>query len=498
MSPANAQTGVLEFPTPNACTDGIDESLTSGPYGDTESVLGARWAIYELLLHRMAKSESLSTLDHLLARPSDEWHRVFDDPLLRIRLHEAYGIFRCGHRIEATDFIRLVKDHSEHLIGEREPLVVHAFGNRGTVGSSPLLVLDGDPKSPPSSIQEEFLNLFRSEILVNRLTGIVRQGGLRVPDLAQRSRLDSAFSLLSELLPLTTRDAARHATLVALAEAHTQDAEMGSGTARSVPGLVFMSKREMRSVWTLAEALLHELTHCKLFDLYLGRRIFRSDYDVRNAATIRSPWNVHTEYQSNEWPFDQALAAYHVYVHLAALSARITAIGIEELEARYGPRCFNESLLDAAARARYLGAQLVRHAEAHLSDDGAKLVAWLGETLDVIAPPTTRFSGVKYLESVHQQFNACPYTVANSGDSDVTIVLRHEPPELMLIDPLPFSVLSAFNAKRGPRDWDQLFRKDAASVVVIGELLIAADELCALHLIKSINTPGDEHETKYR
>lgn len=498
MSSASAQPDVLVSPSPNACMDGIDELLTSGSYGDTELVLEARWAIYELLLHRMAKSENLDALDHLLARPSDEWHRVFDDPLLRIRLHEAYGTFRCRHRIAATDFSRLVRDNSEHLAAEREPLVVHALGNRGTVGSSSLLVLDVDPNRPPSSVQEEFLNLFSGEILVNRLTGITRQGGLRIPDLAQRSRLDSAFNLLTELLPLTAQDAAKHATLVALAEAHTHDAEMGSGTARSVPGLVFMSNREMRSVWTLAEALLHELTHCKLFDLYLSRRIFRSDYDVRNAVTILSPWNVHTEYQSNEWPFDQALAAYHVYVHLAALGARITAIGIEQLEERYGPRCFNESLLDAPARARYLGAQLVRHAEAHLSDDGAKLVTWLGEVLDAIDPPPSRFSDVKYLNSIHRQFEACPYTEAEAGDGDLTIVLRHDPPELILIDPLPLSVLSAFDANGGLGAWDQLFRKDAPSVVAFGELLIAADELCALHLIQSVKPTGEKHETKSR
>lgn len=470
-----------------ALSEEIDKCLTLGTFGNSDTILKARWAMYELLLRLIAEKDGIKVITAFLSRPTNEWRTVFDDPLLRIRFHEAYGIFRCGHSIANTDFARLMTIHYAHFNSANVPLVVHALGDQGVVGNTNLRVLMNDSGSNANSITEEFLSLFRSEVLVNRLTDVVRDGTLLQPNDGQRKRIELAYDLLCQILPNAILQATRHATLIALAEAYTLDAEMGSGTARSVPGMIFISSREMDSVWTLAEAMLHELSHCKLFDLYLGRRIFHSNYDVHTANTILSPWNVHTEYQSNEWPFDQAFAAFHVYVHLAAFKAGLNNIDINFFEQKYGKIIINESLSDASARARYLGAQIIRHADTHLSEDGINLITWLGRILDSIDSIEFEPARIKYFNPIEREFKVCPFSTTQSPGDDITLVLRHDPPELLLVDPLPFELLNVLNSGETVVNYDQFFIDDIPSISIWGNLLSASDELYKLHLIEINN-----------
>lgn len=102
--------------------------------------------------------------------------------------------------------------------------------------------------------------------------------------------------LVDDLLP--------HVTLVAVIE---PGSAIVSASSRFFPGLVLLD--EPATPLEVAEALVHEGAHQKLFDLAMTRSFLDALSDT--AEEFRPSWS------TAQWPFEQTLAACHAYFCLA-------------------------------------------------------------------------------------------------------------------------------------------------------------------------------------
>lgn len=142
-----------------------------------------------------------------------------------------------------------------------------------------------------------------------------------------------------------------------------------SASTREIPGAAFVAVRCMRTPERLAEALVHEFVHLRLYDLQLTRSIFAPDYDTATAPTVAPEW--HRDSQVSRWPVDRALAAAHVYVHLTSwFDRRLRSCADPEVE---------RSAETAAFRATSLLDKVAVHAEDCLGPAGQDFVRWLAE-----------------------------------------------------------------------------------------------------------------------
>jgi hypothetical protein len=232
-------------------------------------------------------------------------------------------------------------------------------------------------ESPSTVRLKRLANQFEQECLPNRLVGTTSAGTLIAPSETLCALTNEAVQLLRNLLPHTTQSALEHVSILAWARIYTEDAHVESGTVRTIPGMIFLSPDNLPTPWRLAEAILHEAAHLKLFDLYLTSGILAGTYDALTSVRIKIPWNRPTLLQTNEWPVDQALAALHVYVHLAVLAL---AGGASPTVGSEAQPLFEKSIF----RAHFLAQQLLSMEAQPLGGRGYAFVAWLGKLVDEI------------------------------------------------------------------------------------------------------------------
>jgi len=177
---------------------------------------------------------------------------------------------------------------------------------------------------------------------------------------------------LFKTVPYAASSALTHVSIAAWARVETDDARMESGATRTIPGMIFLSVDDLTTPWRVAEAILHEATHEKLFDLYLTASVLGPEYNALTSPRIKVPWNESHELQSNEWPVDQALAALHVYAHLAVFAKASAGL--------------NNAASDLEERSIYRGSFLAEHlaeyADSTLGASGRRLIQWCCDFLE--------------------------------------------------------------------------------------------------------------------
>lgn len=191
--------------------------------------------------------------------------------------------------------------------------------------------------------------------------------------------------LLQTLMPLLAPSALAHAHLIGIFPHAGAWKDKASSSQIRLGGSIFLARSLMRSPWIVAEHLLHEALHQKLYDFRHGHTLLEPEFSNRGAPRVRSPWNPAQLNDANHWDTHRAFAAFHVYVHLAVMS-RVAAERAAELEALYGPA---DGLIDsrkAFARAWYLGEQLKGESWSVLGPAGQRLVDWLMSILEALEP----------------------------------------------------------------------------------------------------------------
>ena len=176
--------------------------------------------------------------------------------------------------------------------------------------------------------------------------------------------LDDGVALGRSVSPDLMDDLLTHVALVGVIDPQYAG-QLVSASPRAFPGLVLL--KTPRSSIEVAEALIHEGAHQKLFDLAIT-------YDLLNTNSDRCPpfhplWGP----QGRRWPLEQTLAACHAYVCLARFNHDLSKVPpTEKLGA--------ESLLPVASeRSKILGEWLLDKGEYLGSDAHVLLNGLIGQ-----------------------------------------------------------------------------------------------------------------------
>ena len=240
--------------------------------------------------------------------------------------------------------------------------------------------------------------------------------------------LQAGAALLEELLPSVASTALQHAHVIACVPSSGIFTGVQSSSQLSLGGMFFL-RESLGSPWWIAEHLLHESLHLKLYDLHHGHPLVRSNLGPDSAHPVITPWNPPRGSGANRWYVWRVLVAFHVYVHLTLLST-VAERRAPELQATYGPLCDMVESRQARARARYLGRQLKALCWHTLEPAGQALADWLHSILDIIDPaPAPEDATVHlYLDLYHRETDQLQQLLAQ-GRQDQT-PLHHDLAEL--------------------------------------------------------------------
>ena len=209
--------------------------------------------------------------------------------------------------------------------------------------------------------------------------------GLCTPSRDEFAMLVKGEQLLRELLPSLARSALTHAHLVGC----FPDAGFWKGKTSSsqirMGGTIFLSCRMLVSPWCVAEHLLHESLHQKLYDFRHGHSLLDPDHVAPEPLRVISIWNAGELNKANHWDTHRAFAAFHVYAQLALL-ATVAEQRAEELEETYGPFRGMVDSRKALERACYLGEKLKDVCWNELGVAGKRMRDWLMSVLDFVEP----------------------------------------------------------------------------------------------------------------
>ncbi|MDQ0377906.1 aKG-HExxH-type peptide beta-hydroxylase [Amycolatopsis thermophila] len=150
-----------------------------------------------------------------------------------------------------------------------------------------------------------------------------------------------------EVSPDLADDLLPHVGLLVVLDPETSGG-LVSASSRLFPGLILMDRPA--SPYDVAEAIVHEGAHVKLFDFAITRDFLGAD--VAEGRVFRPSWS------SAVWPVEQVMAAFHAYTCLAQFGEDVARRGET---AQLGP----DSLLSRAReRATEIGAWLLGEEDA--------------------------------------------------------------------------------------------------------------------------------------
>jgi hypothetical protein len=221
---------------------------------------------------------------------------------------------------------------------------------------------------------------------------------------AETAMLREGVSLLEELVPQVTGSTLTHAHIVGLFPPTGNWARRASGSQFRLGGTIFLNRETLQNPWWVAEHILHESLHQKLYDFRHAHSLLAQDVltveqqlqletDDSAAVWVLSPWNTPGMAQLNRWDTHRVIAAFHVYVHLSLMSS-IAEGTAPSLEKRYGPINDRPATMTnprtAFDRAHYLAQSLATTCWGELGAAGQLLVRWLTGVLadmDPAPPP---------------------------------------------------------------------------------------------------------------
>lgn len=206
----------------------------------------------------------------------------------------------------------------------------------------------------------------------------------RMPITEEIDMLARGADLLQTLLPTLTPSALCHALVIACVPSAGQWKGVASSSQFHLGGTVFVGQ-SIPTTWWVAEHLLHEALHQKLYDFRQAHSLLELDYSREDAPRVYSPWNPPQLNHSNQWDVHRVFAALHVYVHLALL-AIVAEQRADELTPTYGAFHAIMSSRKALERAHYLGEKLKEECWDELGLAGQRLADWLISALDFLDP----------------------------------------------------------------------------------------------------------------
>lgn len=201
------------------------------------------------------------------------------------------------------------------------------------------------------------------------------------------AQLEGALDFLQRVSPLLIQDVVmnvRHFCYIDFARWRSMDdddyREIGqSVSSHLVPSCCFLSVHAFASMPKLIEAVYHESLHKKLSNLLWVKDILREGFDPDRAPKFFSYWNKFTKWNSNQWEFDRALFAFHLYAHLVVLYSAVRGWpDSEEMPREWVIGRFEAS----RERARALRDWLLANAGDHVGTDGLPFIEFIDEIME--------------------------------------------------------------------------------------------------------------------
>jgi hypothetical protein len=358
------------------------------PFGDSDYIHGQLQVCYKRRLNKIAASlpvagQLLEVLDDASA-PSQR--HVIGDTVVRCAIQHALRQIKTG-----TPY-GLPLDQCEEIF--RETISHLDKGNRS---GGPLV--SGLNRLGPEPYHGWVWSEVNSDDIFGRsFRYVIRQNygsDLCTPDADALAQLSRGAQLLGELLPMLSRSALSHAYLVAVVPEAGHWIGKASSSQYRISGTIFLNRELLQNPWWVADHLFHESLHQKLYDFRHGHSVLKEDSlpeldspreDVPKVCSI---WNLPGLNNLNCWDTHRAVAAFHVYVHLALL-ATLAEQRSTELEKVYGPLHGSLSTMTnsrkAFERAQYLGENIKKVSWQELGPAGQLLIDWLIAILDGIDP----------------------------------------------------------------------------------------------------------------
>ena len=360
------------------------------PFGDSDYIHEQMRAAYRRRLSKISESVPIAgeLLDALQRADSDIQYRVLGDTVMRCTIQHALTqvVTRSSYGLPLDDCEEIFREGLRHVL-DRRPC--------GLLESNLPYVDRLGAESWYGWIWSED---YPEDVFGRALRYLIREHygeSLATPSPAEVAMLRKGASLLGELVPSLSRSALSHAPLVALFPSVGRWKTKASSSQYRLSGIIFLSRDALHNPWWIAEHLFHESLHQKLYDFrhahsLLARDVIEADDPPSEIARpVVSIWNFPGLNQLNHWDTHRAVAAFHVYVHLALLCS-IAEHRAAELEAVYGPP---QSILPTMTecrqsfdRAHYLGERLRDTCWPELGLAGQRLIGWLSSVLDALDP----------------------------------------------------------------------------------------------------------------
>jgi hypothetical protein len=239
-----------------------------------------------------------------------------------------------------------------------------------------------------AKLSERLMELYHGALDDSRAEGPVN------PTNAVCATLAEGAQLLVSLMPVTGASVLGHITVVGFTRRESQEGPLQSMSGGDpLPSALLMAPERCTNPWLVAESLLHEGSHLKLFDA------LRTGSVVTNATErVPIPWRI------GSWTVIRVFVALHFYVHLLAFRAAAAAADAE-VRNRFGPPPPAEVIDEpspgtpaarlgthrtSAERARYLAERVLSLPEQALTENGHRFARWLLTALRLVdgdAPP---------------------------------------------------------------------------------------------------------------
>lgn len=376
----------LRAAAPDAAVPDIVETalVRHRAFGDSLYIRDRLAVTYQRRLHKLraALPQAGMLADLLDQAPAARQRQLTGDTVLRcavqhamrqLTLGDAYGLPlpQCGALFALA---------AEHLRQGRPggPLVAHLppesilAGGADGHGAQATYVWRQGGEAPATPYAAAFLAVMEENY----------GAPLSTPGASDMTMLWRGVELLDTLLPRLTRSALSHVQLLALFPKVGTWCGKASSSQFRVNGAIFLNQELIGNPWWLAEHLLHEALHQKLYDFRHGHSLLAAGYERDEASRVCSLWNAPDDSGSHYWDAHRTLAAFHVYVQLALLCLQAERQE-EQLAPIYGPIGSHMSgSRRAIDRARYLGEQLREVSWPVLGTAGRQMSNWLLAVLD--------------------------------------------------------------------------------------------------------------------
>ncbi len=367
--------------------DGVDELLARDrPFGDSDYVHAELQVRYERRLEKISArlpvaGELVRALEQ--SNPHSRY-RLFGDPVLRYTVQQALRqiVRKTGDGLPLAECEEIFRGAVRHLEeGKSGGPLESNVADASRLGADPRHACIWSEAGSDDVFGRAFRKVVRDNFPAEAPC---------TPLAVDRARLAKGAELLGLLLPQSSRSALCHAHVVVVFRGRK-----ASCSEFRVAGAVLINGEMLQNPWWVAEHLLHESLHQKLYDFRHTHSLLAEDLSPRvsskaeSAAPIYSIWNAGGREGSNRWDIFRGIAALHVYVHLALLCLQAERRKAELVEQFGAPDGSLPALIywhKTFERAQYLGRTIKERAWRELGPAGQLLVDWLTSTLNKIDP----------------------------------------------------------------------------------------------------------------